>query len=490
MLNKLFINGEWVDGDGPEFASVCPNNNEPTWLGKEASESQIDDAFDAARKALGSWWDQSDENRIKICERFAELIKESTDQLASIISSETGKPLWESNTEVGAVVGKIAVSISAYRERRSTTSFEMGEVTAVTRFKPHGVCAVLGPFNFPAHLPNGHIVPALIAGNTVVLKPSEQTPWTAQFMVEKWHEAGLPAGVLNMVHGAREVGVNIVGHREVDGLFFTGSDAAGKAIHRAFGDHPQKVLALEMGGNNPLVVDEISDVDAAAYLTVLSSFITAGQRCTCARRLLVVENEKTKLFLDSLIRIASDLKIGFFDDDSEPFTGTVISWAQGKAVLASQQELLDKGAKPLLTSSTLRNCDALLSPGLFDCTGLQLDDHEIFGPQLKLIRVPNLDTAIKEANNTKYGLSAALLSDNRDNYDQFIHQIRAGIVNWNRQTTGATGKLPFGGCGLSGNHRPAAYYAADYCSFPTASLESSELKLPEKLMTGVSVNQG
>ena len=485
MLNRIFIDGEWLDGNGPEFQSISPVDQQPVWIGKEADSKQIDDAFEAARDSFGGWWDQGFEKRIQICETFAQLVKESADELANIISSETGKPVWESKTEVGAVVGKIAVSVDAYKDRRSETSFEMGDMRAVTRYKPHGVCAVLGPFNFPAHLPNGHIVPALIAGNTIVLKPSEHTPWTAQWMIEKWEAAGLPAGVINLVHGAKDVGIAIVNHPQVDGLFFTGSDGAGRAIHRAFGDHPEKVLALEMGGNNPLVVDQVSDVKAAAYLTVLSAFITAGQRCTCARRLIVVENEDTQAFLGAIKDFVSQLRVGFPTDDPEPFSGTVISWEQGQAVLEAQNELLAlPGTQSILQSSSLRECPALLSPGLVDCTGVELEDREVFGPLLKLIRVESLEDAIQEANNTQYGLSAALLSDSRDSFEQFIHRIRAGIVNWNRQTTGATGKLPFGGCGLSGNHRPAAYHAADYCSFPTASLESEKLTLPEKLMTG------
>ena len=486
MLHKLFIDGEWTSGLGSEFQSTSPVDQQPVWIGNEASHAQTDDAFQAARHAFGAWWDSGFENRIEICQRFAELVKDSSDELAQIISSETGKPLWESKTEAGAVAGKIAVSIEAFRERRAESSFDVGEMKAVTRYKPHGVCAVLGPFNFPAHLPNGHIVPAFIAGNTIVFKPSEHTPWTAQWMVEKWHEAGLPPGVLNLLHGAKDVGIQIVNHPQVDGLFFTGSDGAGRAIHRAFGEHPEKVLALEMGGNNPLVVDEVQDPVAAAYLTVLSAYITAGQRCTCARRLIVVEKSNTDKFIESIQEFVSQIRIGFPNDPSEPFMGTVISWEQGKSVLQAQEALLAKqGTNAIIQSTALRDCDALLSPALIDCTGVQLDDQEVFGPLLKLVRVDSLDAAIAEANNTKYGLSAALLSDNRENYEQFIHQIRAGIVNWNRQTTGASGKLPFGGCGLSGNHRPAAYHAADYCSFPTASLESQKLELPDNLMTGI-----
>jgi succinylglutamic semialdehyde dehydrogenase len=407
--------------------------------------------------------------------------------LSELISRETGKPVWESKTEVAATSGKVAVSVAAFHERRDTRSFEMGDLNAVTRFKPFGVCGVLGPFNFPAHLANGHIVPALIAGNTLVFKPSEQSPAVGEWMLSAWTAAGLPAGVLNLVQGGREVGTALVNHPQLDGLFFTGSSAAGKAIHQAMAPFPQKILALEMGGNNPLIVHRAGDLKAAAYATILSAFFTAGQRCTCARRLIVVDNDDSQRFVDALVGMMDKILVGFYSDHPEPFMGTVISAEQGRKLLAAQAELIARGAKPIVEMASQRGCDALLSPGLVDATEIQRDDEELFGPLLNLIRVPDFDAAIAEANNTAYGLSAALLSDDRDCYDQFIHQIRAGIVNWNRQTTGASGRLPFGGCGLSGNNRPAGYYAADYCSWPVASLESSSLELPEKTEPGISI---
>lgn len=485
--SSTLIDGQWQTGQGPEFASLTPTNNDAFWTGNESSTDQVNEAFAAARAAFGPWWDLGADARIAICENYASLVKENADELANIISSETGKPVWESKTEVGAVAGKIGVSVDAFRTRRDTISFEMGELNAVTRFKPYGVCAVLGPFNFPAHLPNGHIVPALIAGNTIVFKPSEQTPAVGDWMMQKWIEAGIPNGVLNMVHGARDVGIAVANNDQLDGLFFTGSNVAGKALHRAFGEHPQKILALEMGGNNPLIVHGANDLQAAAYLTILSAYFTAGQRCTCARRLIVVDNDESKKFLDELVSMIGKIKLGFFSDNPEPFMGTVISQKQGERLLAAQSELIAGGAKPILEMKAQRDCPALLSPGLVDSTEINRSDEELFGPLLNLIRVDSFEAAINEANNTAYGLSAALLSDDRDCYEQFIHRIRAGIVNWNRQTTGATGKMPFGGCGLSGNNRPAAYYAADYCSWPVASLEANKLELPEKPANGIEI---
>ena len=484
---KSFIAGKWVEGSGDSIESTCPATGTVVAAGHCADLSQVDQAFAAARDAFGPWWDLGAQARLDMAKAFAEHVQQNADELAELIASETGKLVWETKTEAAAVVGKVAVSIDSLATRRSTTSFEIGSATAVTRFKPHGVCGVLGPFNFPAHLPNGHIVPALISGNTVVFKPSELTPAVGGWLVQKWQEVGLPDGVLNLVHGGREVGVSISQHDQLDGLFFTGSSRAGVALSKALAATPQKILALEMGGNNPLIVHEAKDLEAAAYLTVLSGYMTAGQRCTCARRLVVVDGPDTDPFLDELKKQVLGISIGFNGDSPEPFMGTVINAATGNRLMQAYADLVKRGAVPLIEMEQRRDCEALLSPGLLDITNVaDRKDEELFGPLVTIIRVDSFEQAVVEANRTKYGLSAGLLSDNPDCYQQFIHQIRAGIVNWNRQTTGASGKLPFGGCGLSGNHRPSAYYAVDYCSYPVASIESTELSMPEKKLPGLN----
>ena len=487
MSGTHLINNQWTAGSGEEFSSVSPSHGNNVWTGHEATESEITAACDAARNAYQSWCLTDVDSRIEIILRFAELVKSQASDLALLISQEMGKPNWESKTEAGAVVGKAQLAIDAYRERRDTITSELGGFNAVTRFKPHGVLGVLGPFNLPAHLPNGHIIPAILAGNTVVFKPSEQTPAVGQWMVQKWVEAGLPAGVVNLVQGARNTGEILASHPQLDGLLFTGSSNAGRALHQLYGQWPNKILALEMGGNNPLVVYKANDAKAAAFHTVMSAYITSGQRCTCARRLYLIEGENNEAFMDELTRMISKISVGFYDDDPEPFMGTVISGAMGDRLIQSQQDLIDQGATSLIPMQKHRDCNALVSPGLLDVTSLsQHSDEEVFGPLLQVHYVQSFDEAIEHCNNTSYGLSAGLLSDDADCYQHFIGRIRAGIVNWNRQTTGASGKLPFGGCGLSGNNRPSGYYAADYCSFPTASLESRALELPESMPVGIA----
>lgn len=487
--NLLFLGGEWVEGRADEFVSTCPSNDQAIWRGREANEEQVVAAFAAARSAFGPWWDKPIEKRIEICHRFAALVKERSEELARLISSEMGKTLWESRSEATTVVAKIAVSVEALRARRDTRQFEMNGLQAVTRYKPFGVMAVLGPFNFPAHLPNGHIVPALMAGNTVVFKPSEQTPAVGSWMIKAWEDAGIPPGVINLVQGGRDVGIAVSKPERCDGLLFTGSGHVGRALHHAFADYPQKILALEMGGNNPLIIDHVQDLDAAAYQTVLSAYITSGQRCTCARRLILVrDGNDIAETIRTLKQMIGRLTIGYFDDSVEPFFGPVINARAGRMILQDYQALLARGGKPLVEMSSQRRNPALLSPALVDVSEVgELADEEIFGPLLTLQVADTLDAAIEMANDTKYGLSAGLFSDDPDRYRHFIHRIRAGIVNWNRQTTGASGKLPFGGCGQSGNSRPAGFFSADYCSFPVASLESTTLTMPQKLEPGISL---
>ncbi len=485
-MDSHCIDNRWIAGVGNPLESRDSADRAVLYSGRHATSEEVAMAFQAARRAFETWGLTEPNARAGIVQRFAEQVQQHGDELALLISRETGKPLWEAKTEVATVVGKSVLAIDALQKRRDATSFEMGDQLAVTRFKPHGVVGVLGPYNFPAHLPNAHLVPAILAGNTVVFKPSELTPAVGAWMTRQWIAAGLPSGVMNLVQGGRTTGQAFLADPNLDGLLFTGSSQVGKTLHRAFADHPEKILALEMGGNNPLIVFHAKDPRAAAYHTVLSAYLSAGQRCTCARRLIVVDDGNQQAFIEALIKMIGRLRVGFYTDQPEPFMGPVVSDDAGRKMLAVYEELVRRGAKPLVPMTVLRNCPALLSPALVDSTGADVEDEEWFGPLLQLFHVSDFDKAIELANRTRFGLSAGLLCDERDYYERFIARIRAGVVNWNRQTTGASGKLPFGGCGLSGNHRPSGYFAADYCSYPVAALEAAKLEMPERPLPGIA----
>ena len=474
-----FIDQQWLPGTGDELTSTNPANGEAVWSGRAATADEIDRAVIAARSALPGWSAFPLEKRISFLEAFAGELRRREVDLAETISREVGKPLWESREELASMVGKVAASIQAYAERQTETNSLSSGITASTRFKPHGVLAVFGPFNFPGHLPNGHIVPALLAGNTIVFKPSEMTPLVARKTVEAWEAAALPPGVLNLVQGGRKSGIALAAHRGLDGILFTGSVLAGQALLRANAAHPNRILALEMGGNNPLIVSDVGDLNAAAHLTILSAFLTSGQRCTCARRLIVPVGREGDRFIERLAEKMCTLRVGPYWQDPPTFMGPVISDHAAERLLAAQDNLRFRGGQIIVPMSSIGPRKAMLSPGLMDITKVRdMEDQEHFGPFLQLIRVEDFDAALREANRTAYGLAAGLLSDRRDLYERFYRDIRAGVVNWNRPTTGASGKLPFGGIGLSGNHRPSGYFAADYCSYPVASLEMEKITLP------------
>jgi len=484
--NTQLINGKWCSGLAKEFVSLNPAKNQPVWTGQSATKEQVNDAVKAARNAFFTWSVLGYENRLAIVKRFGEQLLENKEKLATAISEETGRPLWETTAEVGGMVGKIAISEKSFTERTGTVESEMAGSKAFIRHKPHGVVAVFGPYNFPGHLPNGHIIPALLAGNTVVFKPSELTPKVAQITMELWIKAGLPDGIINLVQGEVETGIALAANNDIDGLFFTGSSNTGHLLHKQYAGHPGKILALEMGGNNPLIVNQVTDIDAVVHDIVQSAFVTTGQRCTCARRVFIQNNQQGDKIIERLIEVTKQITIGHFDDENTPFFGSLISEKAALDMVAAQKKLIDLGGSSLLELKHLEEGTGFVSPGIIDVTNVDnVPDEEYFGPLVKIYRYSDFDLALKEANNTQFGLSAALLSDNPDTYDKFFKTIRAGIVNWNRPTTGANSQAPFGGIGASGNHRASAYYAADYCSYPISSLENRMVNFPEKLSPGL-----
>ena len=452
-----------------EIVSFQPATGEELWRGNICD---VDEAVARARAAFPGWASRPVANRMEMMRRFANEVRAAADDFAELIARETGKPLWEAKTEVEAVINKVEISISAYMERTGQKKLDSAlGGSAALRHKPHGIMAVLGPYNFPAHLPNGHIVPALIAGNTVLFKPSEKTPAVGALLVECFHRAGIDRDVIQLVIGGPDEGKALVAHADVDGILFTGSAQAGIAINRKCATNPGKILALEMGGNNPIVVTKTPKVEDAALLIIRSAFTTAGQRCTAARRLIVTEE-----MYDATVEAVKNLTAKIIVDEPfaepQPFMGCVIDNQAADQLTESFLYLLSNGGKAIRHLRRIREDAPFVAPALIDTTAMEeRPDVELFGPLLQIIKVPDLDHAIAEANNTRFGLSASLIGGSPEDYNHFWANIRAGIVNWNQPTNGASSKAPFGGLGLSGNHRPAAYYAADYCAYPVASTE-------------------
>ena len=489
ISNGQYIAGRWVKGSGRDLTSINPSDGDILWKGHNATNENINSAVLAAIDAFNSWSKLELSERSAYLHAFVEVLKSKKADLTNLIASEVGKPLWEAATEVDAMIGKIAPTEQAYRQRNSDVLREQANGISRTRFRPHGVVAILGPYNFPGHMPNGHIMPALLAGNTVVFKPSEKTPAVAELITEYWASSGLPSGVLNLVQGDSSVGQHLCQHPDVKGIFFTGSRHVGEAI-LAITSSMDKICALEMGGNSPLIVWDTSDIDAAVFATIQSAFITSGQRCSAARRLIIPSNDFGSKFISRLVSSARQIRVGRYNEIPEPYMGPLRLPDMVDNLLQKQERLIKRGALPLLKCQRLSSGQTFVTPGILDVTPVNpREDEEIIGPFLQVIQVPNFDAALIEANNTKYGLAAGIFTEDSNLYNKFQDVIRAGILNWNQQLTGASPWAPFGGIKQSGNFRPSVYLASDYCVYSTGSIELEHLAMPSKLPPGLSIEK-
>jgi succinylglutamic semialdehyde dehydrogenase len=466
MRTELYIGGEWRVGGGERFASHDPVSGDKVWEGRAADIDDVAEAMAAARLAFPAWSRRRVVERVAIVRAFGKAIEKRADDLARAIGREMGKAAWDARGEVQAMQGKVEISIRAQAERAGSKEEKTAFGATALSHHAHGVLGVFGPFNFPGHLPNGHIVPALLAGNCVLFKPSEFTPGVGALMVEAWEEAGLPGGVLNLLQGARETGAALLDAHGLNGVLFTGSAQTGALIHRKFAGRPDVLLALELGGNNPLIAWPPVDVGAAANLIVHSAFATSGQRCSCARRLIVPDNAEGEAIVQAAAELAQRVIVSAGDATPEPFMGPLVNAHAADRAVKMEQGLVALGAKVVLP---VKRDGAFVHPAIIDVTGLCVPDEELFGPLLQVYRVQDFDHALDVANATRFGLAGGLISDDAALWARVKNELRAGILNWNRPTTGASGAMPFGGPGLSGSLRPSAYYAADYVAFPVAT---------------------
>ena len=369
------------------FASFDPASGDILWEGAAASPEDCARAVAAARAAFPAWAARTVGARIAILRRYAELLGDRRAVLAETIARETGKPLWEAETEAASMIGKVAISIAAMAERAGQRESATPFGRARLHHRPHGVMAVLGPYNFPGHLPNGHIVPALLAGNAVVFKPSEETPLVGQLLVEALHAAGVPEDAAILVQGGRDTGAALVA-QDIDGLLFTGSAGAGAHFRRLFADRPAVILALELGGNNPLVAWD-GDPDAAASIVAASAFITAGQPCSCARRLIVPAGATGDAIVDAVAALADRLRIGAWDEAPEPFMGPLISGGAAERAAAQVETLVGLGARTIRAfDGVAGRSAAFVRPAILDVTGLEVPDEESAASPVSTPRSP------------------------------------------------------------------------------------------------------
>jgi len=448
-----------------------------------AGAAAVDTAVGHAREAFPAWRDWGLDARCEVVRRFQAVTAERREELAALIAREVGKALWESRAEAGLVPAKVDATLGAGLELVRETAAGAG---ARATYHPRGVLAVLGPFNFPAHLPNGHIAPALAFGNTVVLKPSDQAPAVGAWLAERWCEAGLPDGVLQVVQGAGETGRALAVHADVDGVLFTGSWAVGRALAEATLDQPGKILALEMGGKNAIVVCADADLERAAAETAFSIAATTGQRCTCASRVFV----EAPLVDEFAVRLAAVLRGVRIGDPFEEgvFMGPLVSRTAWDRVEQGRAGAREAGAERLVEVHPDLP-PPFVGPGLVRFPDTRqthpYQREELSAPEAALYPVADLDEAIAAVNDSDYGLAAAVFTRDRAAYEHCTGRIRTGLLNWNRATVGASGRLPFGGLGRSGNDRPAGVTASLYCTFPQAHLETDAPLDPASLPPGL-----
>lgn len=496
-----FVDGEWIDLAAPsKGASAVESRNpakpdEVVWRGNPRA-AHVEAAVEAARGALAEWAGWGRDNRFHVLKKFGELCKAHAPKMAEIICDETGKAMWEAKGEASALASKVDITLDAspVGGLRRVEGYELElapQRIGRAWFRPHGIMAVIGPFNFPAHLPNGHIIPALAMGNTVVFKPSDKAPAVGQLLVELLAEAlakgGAPnkgRGVVNLVQGGADIASKLVGHDDLEGILFTGSWPVGRRIMEANLDRPGRIIALEMGGNNAAVVMDDADIRQAVIEVVRCAFNTTGQRCTCTRR-VVVHEAVADHFLRAACECASRLVVGSPRSREPVFMGPIISAAARDAVLGFQSKAAKAGAQMVLEAAPVKvsrtGTDGwYLSPGVMlvdrfnaAAAGKTFDagcDEEVFGPLLRMTTVSSLDEAIEQCNATRFGLAASIFTRSQAAAERFLVEARAGCVNVNAGTAGASSKLPFGGLGLSGNHRPAASFSLDYCAYPVAGM--------------------
>lgn len=488
-----FINGQFVKVDKPDgqFKDVSPGDLNDLVMNVSFSYSHVDRACEAAKRAYPSWAKLNFDERKRFLMRLKEVLESHKAELAEAISRDTGKPLWDATTEATAVIGKIDITVNFSSKLIVDEHIPnaLPGVEGVIRYRSRGVMSVIGPFNFPAHLPNGHIIPALLAGNTVVFKPSEQTPFVGQIYAKIFEKAEFPAGVFNMVQGDGETGRKLVAHEFVDGVLFTGSYEVGLKIKQETLNHYWKILALEMGGKNATVVWDDADLDKAIYETLVGAYMTTGQRCSCTSR-VILHDKIADEFTDRFYEAAKKLTIGHWKEN--PFMGPLINEAAVEKYIRFQEIAKRENAESLMRGKTLdlKHKGYYVTPSInlvkgFDPASVY-QKTEIFGPNVAVYRSSDFEHSLKIVNSTGFGLVMALFSKDRDLYEKALLEARVGLLNWNRTTNGASSRLPFGGMGKSGNDRPSAHFAIQYCTVPMASLEDPTGFDATKILPGIS----
>jgi acyl-CoA reductase-like NAD-dependent aldehyde dehydrogenase len=468
QTQRNLIGGEWVESAGGKtFESRCPANGDLIGVFPRSSAEDVDRAVAVAKDAYESWRLVPAPKRGEILFRFGSLVTEHKEELAKLMAREMGKVLAEAGGDV-----QEAIDMSFYmagegrRLSGQTTPSELPDKFNMSVRQPIGVVGVITPWNFPIAIPSWKIVPALVCGNTVVFKPANDTPMLGQRFVELLVEAGVPPGVVNIVHGfGREVGDRIVRHPDVPVVTLTGSRDTGVAVLEAAAEN-LKHVHLELGGKNGIIVMDDADLDLAVDGIVWSAFGTSGQRCTAASRVIVHRAVYDEL-RSRLVAAVESLRLGpGWEQDTD--VGPVINAAALEKIHSYTEIGKDEGAT-LLSGGEVASGDGFAEgffyrPTIFGDVepGMRIAQEEIFGPTTALIAVDDFDDAIRVANGIRYGLSSSIFTADVNRAFRAMRDLEAGITYVNAGTIGAEVHLPFGGTKETGNgHREAGQAALD-----------------------------
>lgn len=457
------------------------NTNQQLWS-LPLDYRHVEDVIDSAVKGFQFWRRTSLEERIQFLKRYQEQLNLKKDEIARAISIEAGKPLWESYTEVGTLIGKIDVTISDSLPRIETKEYEQlaPNTGGALYFKPLGPCLIIGPFNFPCHLANGQITSALIAGNSIIFKPSEKTSYCGQLLIDCFHAAGFPNGVINLIQGSGETAGRLLKSKEIKGVFFTGSKEVGlKILHNTYQDL-SKLVSVELGGKNPAIVHSDADLNFSLAELLRGAFLTAGQRCT-STSLVFIHESLAERFTAELHQWAKKIIIDHpIDFQEEPFMGPLIDQKAVDEYLLYMGMAKREGLEEIMRGKLIEKKfpGHYVSPSIHYAETFNPNGHflssEIFGPNCTIVPYKEIEEAIAMANSSEYGLAGCVFTKDKNVFDLCVRDLDLGLINWNRSTVGASARLPFGGVKNSGNYRPAAVATIDACVYQMASLQGEQ----------------
>ena len=449
-------------------AHISPADFEDEIFKRPAKDrAPIDRAFAEGKRAYLPWARLSLKNRVKKLLPLKQILKEKMRALSRTVSRETGKPLWESEGEVQALIGKTDFVLGEALKRIKTQNLHRAQ--GRIRFKSRGLFVLIGPFNFPLHLPFGQILPALASGNSVLFKPSEKTPASGQRLTECFHKLKLPPGVFQMIQGGAKISEKLCQHKEGDGVLFTGSFETGQKIKESLVKDYSKILALEMGGYNSSLIWDYKDKQHVLRETLKGCFYSAGQRCSSSSQILLhkkIANE----FIQDFVHSAQKIQIAHWSKN--PFMGSLIDSSAVRRFFAFQREIKKQGGEILLEGKKLKSQKGYyVSPGIYKMNfdkSSSLGKKETFTPQVIFYESEDLDKALEIINHSGYGLVLSLFTEDKKVREECFLRARVGILHYNLSSIGASGLLPFGGLGKSGNDRPAGAFAIDSCVIPLA----------------------